>query len=292
MQQYMRKIELIIGDKSTGLLITELKINFTVEKTISKEPNKATIKIYNLPRQQLKTMEQKYKEVVLNAGYSGNVGNIFTGQITFWKTYKEDNDLVTELTCEDGARAFYHGKTNISVSKDTSDTEIIKRASKDFDNAQFSHVSPVNSTNRIRGRVISQPTRDLFSQMADKHGADWSFQDGKIVFINNGDTLNNQIVSLNYDSGLLNQPEQTKEGINVKCLLNPALKIAGKLQLKDTAITPYQSENKNKKTRQAKKSDKSTVSTDGIYKINKLTFNGDNYSTGSDFTADMEVVNV
>lgn len=289
MQQYQRKIEILIGDKTTGLLVQDLKIQFEVNKGLDKEPNKAVVKIYNLPRNELKALEAKFTEVLINAGYVGHVGSIFRGEITFWKSYKQDNDLITEITAEDGAKKYLHGKTNITFDKNTSDEEIIKNIS-----GGTTHVSKVKSTQRVRGKVISSPTRDILSKMAEKHDCDWSYQDGKIIFLAKSDTLNNEIVVLSYNSGLLTEPEQTETGITVKCLLNPNIKIGSKLQLVNTTVIPYHSENKEQKKRSNKKhkDNNNSVNHDGVYKVAKCKYVGDNYSTGSDFTCTIELISL
>jgi hypothetical protein len=43
-------------------------------------------------------------------------------------------------------------------------------------------------------------------------------------------------VKLNVDNGMIGTPQQTNEGVNVKCLLNPNIKVGGRIEINNSSI--------------------------------------------------------
>lgn len=283
---FNRQIEVLIGNRTTGLLIRDLRVQFNIVKSISSEPNECTIKIFNLPKNELKALNIDYLECVINAGYVNQVGNIFNGQIDSYKFTREDSDLITEFVIKDGGKNYYNHVVNFTIAKNTNDKQLIDRLGLDT-----SHMSDINSTNRVRGCVVSGLSRDVLTQYAEKHGCEWSYQDNKLVFLNSSSTLSNEIVSLSYESGLITEPEliddnsqkNSTNNIKFRCLLNPMLKIGGRVQLANTIINQSVTVGKRRSNQ---------LNHDGIYKIQKITYAGDNISSGLDFYCEVEVKSV
>lgn len=273
---FNRQIEVLIGDKNTGLLIRDLKMQFTIIKSISKEPNECALKIYNLPKNELKALNINYLECVINAGYETQVGNIFNGQIDSYKFTKQDNDVITEIIIKDGGKNFYTHIANFTIAKNTTDNDILNKLG-----LPTGQVDNLSSTNRVRGRVISCASRDILTNLANKHDCEWSYQDNQLQFLGKSKVLNNQIIQLSYKSGLITEPEVVDDKVKFTCLLNPMLKIGGRVQLIDTDINQTYSRKRSNQQ-----------SGDGTYKIIKITFNGDNTSTGLDFNCEVEVQHV
>ncbi|MDR0473580.1 MAG: hypothetical protein LBH43_07920, partial [Treponema sp.] len=67
---FMRYVEVTVGPKNgTGFKIDGLKISFHIEKTDSSEPNKSTIKIYNLTQETSSKVTVADNHIQLRAGY-------------------------------------------------------------------------------------------------------------------------------------------------------------------------------------------------------------------------------
>lgn len=82
-----RVYRLIIGKKgdAKGIEITDLRIEFDIEKSAKKNPNKSSIKIYNLAKATRTELEKPGTRCVLYAGYKDQDGPllIFQGDVTF-----------------------------------------------------------------------------------------------------------------------------------------------------------------------------------------------------------------
>ena len=55
----------------------------------------------------------------------------------------------------------------------------------------------------------------------------WSIQYGSLIFLPKDKVLNDEAVLISQDTGMINAPEQTDDGLEITCLLNPALQIGG-----------------------------------------------------------------
>ena len=64
----------------------------------------------------------------------------------------------------------------------------------------------------------------------------WSIQDEKMVIIKKTAYLESEAVDINVLTGLIGVPQQTDEGINVKCLLNNRIKIGGRIRLNNAEV--------------------------------------------------------
>jgi hypothetical protein len=123
---FMRYVEVTVGPKNgTGFKIDGLKISFHIEKTDSSEPNKATIKIYNLTQETSAKVTVADNHIQLRAGYNDEtIAAIFFGTVVDGWRIKEGEDYVTELKVQDGRSAVMGGYVSISYSKDVAATTV------------------------------------------------------------------------------------------------------------------------------------------------------------------------
>jgi hypothetical protein len=104
---YGRKIELMVGQKQfvNELGKDGLTINFDVPFDDDKEPNVATIQIFNLSDQTIHGIK-KGAPVILNAGYQNDAGSIFLGFVEKPTTQWQGVDKVTEIKAVDGSESW------------------------------------------------------------------------------------------------------------------------------------------------------------------------------------------
>lgn len=117
-----RVIELKVGDTE----ITGLDIAFEIEKDESLEPNPCHIEIFNLGPENRATLSKfAVVSVVLKAGYKGNIGIIFKGDMVRCSHVLERASWKTTLACGDGA-AVQGKRTKQSYAKGTPLKKVIK----------------------------------------------------------------------------------------------------------------------------------------------------------------------
>lgn len=106
-----RQAKILIG----SLDITDLRIQFEVEKSLVGYPNKANIKIYNLKETSRNQIETDGLRVELYAGYT-NPPLLFSGNIINVIHQKVSTDWVSELFCGDAINSINNATINKTLS--------------------------------------------------------------------------------------------------------------------------------------------------------------------------------
>ena len=91
----------------------------------------------------------------------------------------------------------------------------------------------------IRGRVLYGLARDELRDFAWNNGCSWSIQDGKLTFIPFTSYIPGDVPVISATSGLVGVPEQTANGISLRVLLNPTIKIGQCIKLDTNAVNKY-----------------------------------------------------
>ena len=94
----------------------------------------------------------------------------------------------------------------------------------------------LSANGNVRGRVFYGPTRNELRTFAANNDCIWSIQDGKLTLIPQTSYIAGDIPIISPNTGLIGVPEQTQNGLSVRVLLNPSLKIGQAIQLVDTDI--------------------------------------------------------
>ena len=128
-------------------------------------------------------------------------------------------------------------------------------------------------------------TRQYMRDEARDTGTDWSIQDGKVQMVPRKGYLPGEAVVLTHETGLVGSPEQTQDGITVRCLLNPRLRVGGRIKLNNAQVKAMQSPLKQAAGQQAPRMD-----ADGFYRILKVEFRGD--TRGNDWYADLVCIGI
>lgn len=296
MEQWLRKCSLILGGNGNGVDVSNLRITFTVKKTSVQTPNEAEIKVYNLSSETAAQIQREFTRVILQAGYQNNFSVIFDGTAKQIKTGRDNGtDTYLHIFASDGDASYNFAVVNTTLSAGSSPTDHINAAASPMaaHGTTVGHIGNVGGQKLARGKVMYGNSRDYLRQSAQSSDSDWSIQDGKLQVVPVRGLLPTQAVVLNSKSGLIGTPEQTNDGIKIRALLNPMLKIGGKIIVnnKDIQLATI-SENKTTKGGQkAQPADKpATIADDGAYKVIKVEYNGD--TRGNDWYCDMIAIDV
>lgn len=281
--QYRRECTVLLGDSTKGnaLAITQdLRIKFEIVKTIGRNPNTCLLSIYNLTQENEARVKGEFDEVIVNAGYKGASLLIFAGTIRHTSAYRDGNDRILEIDAADGDFDLRNTIINTAFKAGSTAGEELDHVISKFTKTGKGHVI-VSGAQRIRGRVVSGLAGKVFDQIALQNDAHWSIQDGNLEMVPVASTLPTEAIVLRSDTGLLGAPEVDDKGIKATCLLNPALRVNGKVKIenndlklkiqKELETKPGHTKVKTKKHR----GDLARVDPDGVYKAYKLEHEGD-----------------
>jgi hypothetical protein len=271
---YGRRYKLIIGTGGTnGIEVSNLHCIFSVEKSMTTDPNPSIIQIYNLAPNTRNSILTNGSRVIIEAGYDGpQYGLIFDGDVV--RTMKRGGqaiDKVTEIVAQDGDVFLNSGFISVSYAAGQTSEDTIKAMAGIADpNISIGSISDnLKNTPLARGKAMFGQPKDYARSIAKGEGALFYVCDRKICLVKPMDLPTDEIVSLNPGSGLIGTPEQTEDGVKARCLLNPLLNLNKLVHIENDLVEPHE---------------KAGAMTTGVYKIISLVHKGD--TRGQDWYTD------
>lgn len=253
-EQYLRTCQLIVsGTNFDGLDLSNLRIKFSVKKSDTMTPNIADIRVYNVAPETALSMLIKLSpttgipsvnrgHVLLQGGYAANFGVIFQGNIKQIIIGRESaTDTFVDIIAGDGHNAYTYAIVNTTVAAGSDQTAQINAAAQAMNSrgVTLGHVAGVPLNKLPRGKVMYGNARNYLRQVGQNIDQSWSIQNEKITFVPVKSYLPNEAVVLTSKTGLVGSPQQTNEGVNVKCLLNPLIRVGGRINIADATIQDY-----------------------------------------------------
>jgi hypothetical protein len=286
-----RKIELLVdGTKITN----DFAMEFDVEFDDGPDVNLSEVVIYNLTD----TTIRKFKKgltATLNAGYTGDIGNILTGAIKFVHNDWEGVDKKTTITIADAGDTWLTKKINKTYKKDTTAKQILTDAIK-ISGLKIGKMSlPTNKVYK-GGKTIKGPIGSILSEIIPDCNAKWHTTKGAIYITGKNEGTNSSVL-LSKDSGLIETPTAYSKSETYK--------------VNKTVVTYSTVNGKKKKKIEVKEEDKSRtlygykvkcllnhrIKTDSIIHIKSLSANGKfrvaaGKHDGDNFVTELEVYSV
>lgn len=223
----------------------DITMSFDVEKTIKAEPNKATIKIWNLiqdHQRQLQALSvQKGRgriRVELEAGYQSGMMLLFRGDLRRAGTSRSGPDLITEVSGEDGGRSVIWSRVNRSFPPGTT-VEVVAKACAEAMGLGLGNLPEIVRGKRMGsagstffdGCVLSGNAADELTHILRSLGLSYSIQDGAVQVIERGKALQASAVVLGSGTGLIDRPVVNADGtVSASSLLIPDLYPGRKVQ--------------------------------------------------------------
>lgn len=242
-QQFIRKFTLLVSNNAGASIdLSALHVKFAVKRSDTVTPNMADIRVYNLSSQTALFIKKEFTKVVMQAGYNSNFGGIFRGNIKQVIIGRESaTDTFIDIIAGDGDRAYNFAILNTTLAKGSSPNDQVNAALGSFQNLGVStgFIGPLPQNQLPRGKVLYGNARDHLRTVADSHGFAWSIQNEKVNFVKQSTYLPGTVVVLTSKTGMIGTPQQTNEGVNCKCLINPHIKISGRIKIDNTSVEQY-----------------------------------------------------
>lgn len=209
-----------------------LKATFKIEKTLKSEPNKASIKIYNLSKANRNVIKEGAATglfpLVVEAGYIDNMQQIFTGSVENAESNNEGVDWITGVEAkDDGGKKYRSVRVNESFGPGTPLVQLLTKVAAalkiGLGNSALKFASSQSGVTVFKkGVTVRGRASDVLDKYVATLGYNWSIQDGQLQILGpKGDeTLLGQMVILNKFTGLVGTPEKIeKGGIKARSLL-------------------------------------------------------------------------
>lgn len=238
--QYGRACSLVVfGLNQNGLDLSELRIKFAIKRANTLTPNTADIRVYNVSIETARTIKKEFSQVILQAGYVGNYGVIFRGNIKQVILGRENStDTFVDIIAGDGDLAYNFAVVNASLASGSKQEQQLSAV---MNSMMMKGVMPgyvqLNSNEELpRGKVLYGNSINYLRTIAETTEQQVSIQDEQITFVPLSSFLPGEVTVLTSKTGIVGTPQQTNEGVNLKCLLNPTLKVGGRVQIDNKSV--------------------------------------------------------
>lgn len=296
-KQFIRKANLIVTDGTKGLDLSELRFTFDIRASDFSAPNNAKIRVFNLDANTVSKVKGEFSQVQVQAGYQdSDYGVIFKGTIKQFRVGRENaTDTYLDILAADGDIGFNQAVINRSWPAGSTANDHLAEVAKAMDLELKNYTTNFEGSNPSalpRGRVMFGMARTLAQQASDTLGSSWSIQGGQLQVIPLQKYLPGEAVVLNPSTGMIGIPEQTDQGINVRCLLNPKLRIGGlvKLNTKDINQLISKTPETYNSYAELQYASKLAEGADGLYRVYVIDYLGDTW--GNDWYSDIVCITV
>lgn len=276
-EQYLRKVSLVASAGGQGIDLSQMHIQFRVLAPDAGVPPRAFIRVWNLKPETADRIRKEFDTVELQAGYS-EPGVIFKGTIVQTKRGAENAiDRYLEIIASDLDEFRNYTLINKTLAAGSSQKDQLDAVTK---GQQLGSVDIVNSGVLPRGKVLFGIGRLQMDRIAKNTETSWFSQNGQINLVRRTGYLPDEIVVLNSNTGMIGVPEATNEGVEVRCLLNPRIRVGCRVQIDNASITNTQV-NRNVADPLVAQNFPAALASDGVYRVLVAEHAGDN--RGSQF---------
>ncbi len=246
--QYGRKATLLVvrpeqADDNPGSTIDLSQMHFrfrTVQQDVE-SPNNCNIRVFNLSDETVEQITKKeYSRVILQAGYDGaGAGSIFDGQIKWFGVGRENaTDKYLDILAADGDLAYNFATVNVTLAAGSTPKQRIDAILAEMYKKGVTVGDLLDPTGGVlpRGKVLFGMARTHLRWEAQSQGATWNIDGGRVHMTPLTGYRPGDAVVLSALTGLIGLPEQTNEGLRVKCLLNPRIVVGGLVQIDNKSV--------------------------------------------------------
>lgn len=306
-QQYGRKASLLVvkpvsapaeGQPARSVApekvldLSNMHFQFKTQNQDEEGPSNVVVRVFNLNESTKQSLIRfDFSRVVVQAGYEGQYGVIFDGTIRQFRTGRlSATDTYVDILAADGDLAYAYGLVNQTIGAGSTGADRRSALAKAFEQYGVQMGKDLGATGGVlpRGKVMFGLSRTLMRAECDSVSSTWSIQNGKVNIIPLDGYLPGQAVRLTAATGLIGVPEQTQDGIKVRCLLNPRIVVGGRVQLDNKSINQTIQANPSlpiPANQWATPQFNANVTTDGFYRVYVCEHQGD--TRGLDYYSDL-----
>ena len=196
-------------------VVTGLFMQFDVEKTSEKTPNRVRIQITNLNETSRSTLEQKNVIVRLEAGYQNQLDELFIGNISKGSSERGGHDWVTSIEAGDGEKAFGTAQVNTTLGPGANTKQVLETLAAALGKGIGSIKGVLDTDIFQNGITLTGDVSQRIDEITDKMGLEWSIQDDKLQVLPPDVPSEELGIILTPETGLIGSPvrrEEAKKG--------------------------------------------------------------------------------
>ena len=243
-RRFLRTVRVTVGDADSAVKVDSLYIRAHIRREASATPVSGEIEIYNLSQDNERLVRNRGVGCRLAAGYAGEVDEIYSGKVRRVERKRRGLDRVTI----------------VRVGGDTLVTPMAEPANSSFSGRTFEGVITVRelvaegarSLGLIPGPLTLIPadaveedfsyntgqTETMLYGRLHPLGLEWYQDNGVLRISRPGRTNDDRPIGIvvSEDSGMIGTPSVTEDGLRVRTLLNPLLRLDTRVQVRSRIL--------------------------------------------------------
>lgn len=227
--QYLPKIEVIIGDKDSAntpdaLRITDLRVDFKIEKDILGSPVVSRVSITNLNEDTRSQIEEKNNKILVNAGYVGSMKLLFSGNILYVFHRYTPTEVITDIYAGDGSFSYLNSFFAKTYAQTVTNKQIITDAVNSFEGLSAGTIEGVPETeSTLYGSTYFDLSHKVMNKLTNNLDLMWYIENESVNVLPKNGALGGEPIEFNALNGMIGSPTVTEIGINLQVLLRPDL---------------------------------------------------------------------
>lgn len=231
------------------IIIENLRISFSIQKSESWGTNTASIRIWNLNPTNRNIIKDYGDEVTLFAGYEdeNNEQLLFIGDTTKVSHIFEQPDIITSLECGDGERVLNQKLISVSFQANTTIRQVVESVASHMD-IDIAYFAPSDSIVYTQGYSGVGLAKNVLDKATSALGMQWSIQNKKLIIVPKNGSTNRPPYTINADTGMIGVPERftykekdlftggPKTGWKVETVLRPEVNPGDRLDIQSKKV--------------------------------------------------------
>lgn len=226
--------------------LSNMHFQFSVLNQDDEGPDNCAVRVFNLKKDTVQLLlKYKNSKLVLQAGYGSNFGIIFQGDVKQFRVGRlNQTDTYVDILAADGDFGYNSAviSTTLSAQQNTRAGQLraINDSMKDkgvtIPQGEWKGNELGGIVEGFRGKVMYGMARSHLRDLCNTEGSTWTIQNGVVQITPLESYLPGEAVVLTAATGLIDVPEATQDGIKARCLINPKLRIGGRVQINNASI--------------------------------------------------------
>lgn len=216
---------------------------FNSQRGLFSQANKCSIELYNLNattrfaffKDALTLDKQNWKYIKLEAGWNGQLSQIFYGKILQAYSSKSggQTDIITHIDCQ--PFDIFSSQSSYTFAAGTSYKEAYKTMASDLPNCQIGNIGTLEGTFKTQ-TTYEGKTIDCLNEIS---GNNTFVDNGVINTIMSNEVIDVPVPLVTDDNGLLSTPIRRDASLTIKMLFEPTLIVGQLLEIKSNIQPIY-----------------------------------------------------
>lgn len=228
-----------------NLSISNLRISFSVSKTLSWSANSATVRIWNISEDKRSRIKDYGDQITLRAGYREDAGEqlLFIGNTTQVSHLFDQPEIITTLEAGDGESILNQKYISYSFEEGSTVREIIELVAERM-GINISEFSIFPNDIYRQGDSFTGMAKDALDKLCNRVNLTWSVQNGFLQILPKNQGSTKPPAEINADTGMIGIPQRftskrmnlynsnIQTGWRVKTLLRPDINPGDRVRIK------------------------------------------------------------